>query len=49
MGLLETAAKQRADDTALIERKREEADNPRAIIGANNPPPTVIESSARGL
>ncbi len=44
MGLLETAAEQRTDDTALIERKREEADNPRAVIGANNPPPDVAES-----
>ncbi len=38
MGLLETAAKQRADDTALIENKR-------AVIGGNNPPPDVIENA----
>ena len=38
MGLLETAAKQRADDTALIENKR-------AVVGNNNPPPDVIENA----
>ncbi len=38
MGLLETAAQQRADDTALIENKR-------AVIGDNRAPPDVIETA----
>jgi len=38
MGLLETAAKQRADDTALIENRR-------AVIGDNKAPPDVIENA----